>query len=170
MSRRAQQRPSVTQPRSKPYRFIPLTQNKITTVDIRDYKFLSQWCWHALWNRHTKSFYAVRNIKLPNGKRTLIRMHRVILDCAKGEIGDHRNHDTLDNRRTNLRKCSLTQNHQNRKSNGAHFHKASGKWCAVIYFSKKKKHLGLFHSREDAVKAYNEAAKKYHGEFAWLAS
>jgi hypothetical protein len=40
----------------------------------------------------------------------------------------------------------------------------------VIYFSKKKKHLGLFHSREDAVKAYNEAAKKYHGEFAWLAS
>jgi phosphatidylglycerophosphatase A len=46
--------------------------------------------------------------------------------------------------------------------------KASGKWRAMITYERKKIHLGIFTDEIAAAMAYDEAAKKYHGEFANL--
>lgn len=171
-------RRTVTQPPDPSYRFIALTQNQNAIVDSTDLEWLSQWNWYAQWNEPTKSFYARSNI---SGKIT--PMHRLILGCSPGEEGDHKNRNTLDNRRGNLRKCSSSKNRQNcekRRNNSSGFkgvtrmtwtHKKHGtttRWIATIKAEKQAIYLGCFESAELAARAYDEAAKKHHGEFAVL--
>ena len=157
---------------------ISLTRGFIATVspidaDLLEFKWLS-----------TSDKYAMRFVRTrPNQtKQKHIIMHRVILErmmgrtLSKDEIVDHINGDKLDNTRENLRLANKSQNNSNRgKSNnntsgykGVYWHKAGQKWGASIGVNNKNKHLGLFESIEKAVHAYNEAAIKYHGEFAQL--
>lgn len=84
-------RQSVTQPLDPSYRLIPLTKGKIAVVDFADYEWLSKWNWST---RITKSnkFYAVR--------RPSIYMHREIAACSANQEIDHRDGDTLNNRRS----------------------------------------------------------------------
>ena len=104
-------------------------------------------------------------------------MHQMILEVPKGMVVDHINNDTMDNRNANLRPATRAQNSRNRKKisrqcsskyKGVWWHKSSLKWGATVVFEKKKIHLGIFNNEIDAAKAYDEAAKKYHGEFACL--
>jgi hypothetical protein len=89
---------------------------------------------------------------------------------------DHINGNTLDNRKENLRICTQNQNGKNRLLNknnvsgykGVTYKKANKLWCAQIVVNYHKMYLGLFTTAEAAALAYNEAAKKYHGEFAKL--
>jgi hypothetical protein len=86
---------------------------------------------------------------------------------------DHKNGNSLDNRKENLRLCTIQQNSFNRKpKNGKlkvfYLNKSSNKYSAQIGFNNKKIYLGQFKSKEEAAKAYNEAAIKYFGEFACL--
>src|SRR6266852_1538534 len=162
-------RHAVTQPLDKSYKLIPLTRNQNALVDTEDFARLSQWNWCALWSTHAKSFYAVRS------ENPMVYMHRIILDCAMDEDGDHRNHDTLDNRRRNLRKCSPTQNKQNSRPHkdgsgfkGVCWNNQRNKWQAGIQARGKRHHIGLFVSATEAAVAYDEAAKRLHGEFAHL--
>lgn len=95
-------------------RTIPLTRGYVATVDDSDYEWLNQWKWCA--NVKANAAYAYRTIS--NGKgRTGIScyMHRLILGIhgRSGIEGDHRNGDTLDNRRVNLRLASRRQNARN---------------------------------------------------------
>ena len=93
-------------------------------------------------------------------------------ECPKAEI-DHINCDRADNRIVNLRQADRfgnTRNTKKRNDNtsgfkGVQWH-ACGKWRAMIGVNGKKKHLGLFKTKEAAFEAYVAAAKKYHGEFA----
>jgi hypothetical protein len=163
----------VTQPLSESYRIIPLTQGQNAIVDASDYDWLSQWNWYALWAAHTKSFYAVRH-DAPCSPT--IRMHRLILNCGKDEEVDHRDHDTLNNRRCNLRKCTGTQNAINRRmrSNntsgfkGVCWDKKSQKWRSYINANGVRRNLGLFTRKELAAAAYIGAAKELHKDFACL--
>jgi len=105
--------------------------------------------------------------------QSAILMHRLILNAAKGEIIDHINRETYDNRRANLRLCSHGSNMANRASWGSSQYLgvsklASGKYRALIQYNKKGKGLGTFISEEDAARAYDNAAKEIHGEFANL--
>src|SRR5712664_3456881 len=102
-------RHAVTQPLDTSYRLIPLTQGQNAIVDLEDFEWLSQWNWCADWNSCTRSFYAQRR---GNNRKTTL--HRCILKCKHGEEGDHKNGDTLDHRRKNLRKCNRSQNMQNK--------------------------------------------------------
>jgi len=87
---------------------------------------------------------------------------------------DHINEIKHDNRFFNLREATRSQNMMNRgalKNNtsglkGVSLKKSSGKWRARVGIRGKSKHLGYFNNPEDAYKAYCEAAKKLHGEFA----
>lgn len=99
----------MTTPQAE-YCTIPLTKGQVTLVDATDFDWLNQFKWCAQWNPCTRSFYAMRKIQ-----RHTSLMHRVILGLQRGQrlTGDHVNHDTLDNRRINLRACTYSQNMQN---------------------------------------------------------
>jgi len=111
-----------------------------------------------------------------DGKRCEILLHRLAWYVTYGYMPDtidHINYDRSDNRIENLRDCSLADNVRNArpmggtsKFKGVSLH--AGKWRARIYTDVEQKYLGRFKTEEEAAKAYNEAAIKYHGEFAYL--
>jgi hypothetical protein len=155
---------------------IPLTQGKVAFVDRRDYAWLAQHKWHAA--RSGQTFYAVRNATAEDGSQYNVYMHREILGLKRGDaqMGDHRNHNGLDNRRSNLRPCMCKENQWNSRvrydsasgAKGVTWHAQRLRWRARITVQRKTIHLGLFDRIEDATKAYKEAAKHHHGEFACL--
>ena len=153
----------------KEYKEIPLTQGKVALVDTEDYDYLNQWKWFTFKCRNTN--YATRKYQ---GKMLL--MHRYIMKPSFDMQIDHINMDGLDNRRDNLRICYHVQNLMNTKKHfdntsgykGVCYHKLKRKWVVRINVNKKQIHLGYFIEKEDAALVYNEAALKYHGEFARL--
>jgi hypothetical protein len=155
------------------YRLIPLTQGCSTLVDADDYPELSKYKWCAAWNAHTQSFYVARNIRKADGSRMLLRMHTAITDY---QVTDHKNGDTLDNRRENLRSASSSQNAYNktlRSDNTSGFqcvslYKNINKWYAYIDVNYKRKYLGYYNDPIQAAQAYDNAARELRGEFACL--
>ena len=168
--RRHVERHDVTQPLDNSYRLIPLTQGLNALVDASDFDWLSQWNWYANWKNKSKMFYAARRRDDGHG---LIYMHHVIFGS---KAVDHWNRDSLDNRRTNLRKCTKTQNQHNLFMAGSNttgykgicWDESRGKWRAEIRSSGKRIHLGRFVSKEEAALAYDAAARLLHGDFAFL--
>jgi len=157
------------------FRRIRMAQPKYAKVDPADYKRLKKYDWIA--RKGTNCFYA--QILEPNviTEKKMMHMHQVILEVPEGMVVDHINHDTMDNRSANLRAATKVQNSYNRKKlsrqcsskyKGVWWHKSSLKWQARVIFEKKRIHLGTFKNEIDAAKAYDEAAKKYHGQFACL--
>lgn len=161
---------------------IPLTQGKFALVDDEDYEYLNQFKWYAL--RHGNTYYAIRNLQSVNGKRTSLKMHRVILGITDPKILiDHKNKNGCDNTRNNLREASHSQNMANvsyRKKDSSSSYlgvnlsgskykgKRYSRWCAQITKDRVKYHLGHFLNEKEAAMAYNNAAIKLHGEFAKL--
>ena len=137
-------------------------------MDDADYEALSKfkWCFNGR--------YAVR--PKPRPMTGGIRMHREIIGTPVEKDTDHINGDKLDNRRSNLRVCTRSQNMANvgkLKNNssgfkGIHWHVAGENWIAYIKINGKKRHLGCFADIKEAAQAYNEAAKQLFGEFANL--
>jgi len=152
---------------------IPLTKNRFAKVDPEDYIWLSQFRWFC--NRRPHTSYAIRNAG--EGKeRKKVLMHREIMETPRHLVCDHRNRNGLDNRKQNLRNCTKQENGMNRlgqkngtsRYKGVCRHKRMKKWVACIKANGQKRHLGYFVSEVSAAKAYDEAARKYHREFASL--
>jgi hypothetical protein len=93
---------------------IQLTQGQVALVDDEDYEYLSQWKWYARWNKSTQSYYAVRTVGTKPNQVT-VRMHRFIMNTLIGMDCDHKDHDTLNNQKHNLRNATKSQNSVNRK-------------------------------------------------------
>ncbi len=148
------------------------TRHKYALVDPQDYQKLAPYHWH-LFEGKSKNCYAIR---YEDGKFT--KMHRVIMNAPAGKIVDHKNGNGLDNTRANLRFATCAQNNYNvrRTKKGSsryrgvccHKRKRTNKWHAYINYNGKKLFLGYFENEQDAARAHDEAAKKYHKEFAVL--
>lgn len=104
-------------------------------------------------------------------------MHRQVMKYDGELFIDHKNRNGLDNRRANLRIATAGQNNANSVRNlscksskyrGVCRKKGCNKWLASIRYHDRHIHLGYFENEIDAAKAYDEAAKKYHREFAML--
>lgn len=157
---------------------IPLNLGFVTIVDSVDAD-LSQAKWNV--RRRTKG-QKTEYVKMYRRTTKSQYMHRVIMSrilgrpLLKSELVDHINGNGLDNRRANLRLANKSQNVQNvgiKRSNtsgykGVSFHKRRKKWDARISVSGHQHCLGTFDTPEEAHKAYCDAAKRYHGEFARL--
>jgi len=157
---------------------IPLTQEQFAVIDCDDYDRVSPIKWQAQWNEGTQSYYAHRTERLPIGKRVAVGMHRFIMNAGSFHVVDHINHDTLDNRKCNLRICDARQNSFNRRANrnntsgfkGVSKSKIRGRetWIAKIRRDGKQIAIGYFDKAEEAARAYDDEAIIVHGEFAVL--
>lgn len=101
-----------------------------------------------------------------------LTLHRLVMRAEPGEIVDHQNRRRNDNRRSNLRLCTALQNTINRSSSTKHRFKGvntqdGGKtWFFRVAMGDMHIRESGFPTDEAAALAYDEAAKKLHGEFA----
>ena len=134
--------------------------------DKEDYQKIKEYTWYL-----DKDGYVI-TYEANTGKQ--IKFHRLIMNCTEGMYIDHRFHKVNDNRKSQLREVTRSQNNMNRgirKDNassvtGVSWHKARNKWRAYITINGKTKHLGYFINKEDAIQSRLEAEIKYFGEFA----
>jgi len=159
----------VVQPADASIRLIALTLCQEAIVDAADYELLMARNWYAQWQPRTKSFYAHT---WDEGRRT--GMGRIVLGLKQGDATevDHRNGNTLDCRRENLRVATSAQNNQNRKRHevnrsGFKGVRPSGKkWAAKIYVQGRSIYMGCYATPEEAARQYDAVARLAFGEFA----
>lgn len=162
-------------------KIIKLTRNKEALVDDQDFDYLNKFNWHSSCRIRggRKIFYAARKFRKQNGLWSNLYMHKELMKDVPNKVQiDHKDGNTLNNQKENLRLASHGQNLHNRgkqKNNtsgykGVFYVKItkSPRWLAQIIFNGEQIYLGRFKSPVEAAKAYNIGAIKYHGKFASL--
>ena len=141
--------------------------NKYTIIDDDMYEYLKDYNWYM----QTCGYACAR--KKIDGEWIAWLMHRAIMNTPKGMCTDHINHNKLDNRKSNLRICTHTENSRNNsttrgrsKYKGVYY--SHGKWCAQIVVNGKKIRPKRFDSEKDAAEAYNKMAIELFGQFAHI--
>ena len=151
---------------------VPLTRGLVAMVSDQDYARVSCYKWVAWKSEGRPEFYAVSNYYKPDGTRTRIRMHRIIMGVTNPKISvDHKDHNGLNNQRRNLRVTSTQNSHNYKKpSTNTSGYKGVSRhtwgWQAGIKLRGKRIYLGLFASKIKAAKAYDRAARRLFGRFA----
>ena len=108
------------------------------------------------------------------GALRIVRFHRIVAHPKPGQRVDHRNKNRADNRKQNLRCCSFSENNRNRglySTNtsgiaGVSFDKCRKRWVARISYNGKRKFIGRFYNKEDAIAARLDTEIRLFGEFS----
>ena len=145
--------------------------NGFALVDDADFESLNKYKWYL--RRRKGAKYAYR-LACVNGWQKRILLHRHLLGLISKQRIDHINHNGLDNRRANLRKCTIAENARNcriRSDNtsgfkGVAWHRNEKKWVASICVNRSQIRVGRYFCIMAAARAYDKAAEKYFGEFA----
>jgi hypothetical protein len=165
---------------------VPLTQGYFAEVSYHWYEFLIQWKWHLVRDGRGRC-YASHSFRIKN-RHLFFKMHRFILGLFNGDkrIGDHKDHNGLNNTTRNLRIANETQNCINtlsRKNSTSKYLGVSIRitkrkkknhkyWVAQITVFKNKMYIGIFpytpEGEIEAAKAYDKKAKQHFGEFSNL--
>ena len=143
-------------------------------MDPEDYERLARYKWHAMKCRHT--FYAARyGRRDKDGKRKCYMMHREIMKLEGETVCDHINGNGLDNRKANLRPATRAQNGWNRRKGriksrsrykGLAWDSKDKRWEVRISVNGRRIYIGRFQDQMKAARAYDRAARKYHGQYA----
>lgn len=153
---------------------IVLPCGAVVLVDASDLEAVNQHRWRM--NGRNKKPYAHCSV-YSDGTRRYMSMHRLILNAPAGLEVDHVNGDGLDNRRSNLRLATHRENGRNvkaRKGKEIPFKGVSDikrgikRYSAVIKVDGVRFRLGYHATPEDAARAYDHAAAKHFGQFAFL--
>ena len=163
--------PPIIETDTGPVIHVPLTRGAVAVIDAADWPFVQPY----RWNLATVG-YATANVVLADGRRTCVTMHRLLLGVAPRVRVDHRDGDKINNRRSNLRLATPSQNGANspgRRTGVSGFRgvtpaRMPGRWFAQITVNRKHLSLGVFDTPEEAARAYNAAALAAFGEFAVL--
>lgn len=140
---------------------IPLTQGQVAIVDDGDANWLGQWKWTACRRRNGK-WHAYRQHEVAPGVMRPITLARQVLGLAYGDPGwaDHKNHDTLDDRRANLRVVTPKQNRENQPSRGGSsqfvgvtWDPQRQRWRAQIQIDGRVLNLGRYATEREAAEA-----------------
>jgi hypothetical protein len=147
---------------SKQGLIMQITPDHFTIIDEQDEGLLyARHWWIAVKGRHC---YVVGKVNHKN-----VKLHRIIARAREGEIVDHINRNSLDNRRSNLRKCTRGQNVQNTKPwgvspfRGVNWSKRARKWTSEIMFKGHRYWLGYFSDEILAALTYDCAADRLYG-------
>lgn len=151
--------------------------------DLEDYDKIKNYSWsirHSA-NKHSDGtvdrdiLKVLTNIYNDDGSKKTLLLHQLILKTDDNHVVDHIDGNGLDNRKSNLRIATMSQNAMNRKlaynntSNvtGVDYVKYSGKWRARLRVNGITHCLGYYINKEDAVKARKDAEEKYFSEFSY---
>lgn len=157
-------------------KFIPMSNTKkLAIVDDEYYEELSRYKWQE------NNWGYAKRATTAGGKNVGFNMHHAVLPKIDGMQVDHKNRNTLDNRKENLRYCTASQNKANSKLyknnttgfKGVYMHKderssKNRKFQARIKIHGKYVNLGFYYTAKEAARAYDGGAMKYFGEFASL--
>ena len=145
------------------------SNNKKFYFDLEDYDKIKDICWSVSSNGYLVGWES----------GICLLFHRKILGDKVDKLDvDHINHNKLDNRKTNIRPCTRSQNLMNRsdevnsctKIKGVRYHKENKRYGAFIYVNKEEIKLGYYDNIEDAIKARRLAEEKYFGEYSYFNS
>ena len=150
-----------------------------TTIDLDDLGKVIDfpYTWFAKYNHTNDEYYAVASVYHPELKQSRpLFMHQFLID-AGGKIVDHKNNDSLDNRKANLRIVENSDKLTNRKSRNKNntsgyrnviLDKKKNDWIVQLFIDGKNKRLGRFPYDElDKAGVFAEEMRaKYYGEFA----
>ena len=142
---------------------IPLGHGQFAIVDDEDYEKACRYKWHTMGNGEKTHSYAA----------TKLKMHRWLIDAPPGYMVDHINGDPLDNRKSNLRLCTNSQNQQNTASRGGtsqykgvSFRAKNGRWIAAFQYNAVRYHCGMWDTEEEAARAVDKKRGEVCGDFA----
>jgi hypothetical protein len=147
---------------------IPLSKGQIALIDKEDLDKVKNYGWYATYDKIGKTFYATTRT---HGTR--IRMHRLILNAKEGQVVDHSDHNGLNNRKSNIRLCTQSQNCMNKRGQsnnssgykGVSYHKRKNKYQAMIMINRKQMYIGSFCTASEASEAYQKKAQELFGSF-----
>lgn len=156
---------------------IPLSQGLFSLIDYCDYNSISKYKWCVKKSGPDKRLYTYRKIPaIPGKKRTSESIHRLILSPKPGILVDHKDGNGLNNRRSNIRLATTSQNVANSQPwankkwryKGVDFRSSrASPWRAQARPGKKVIYLGSYKSEEDAAVAYDSFIISVYGDFAY---
>lgn len=141
--------------------------NKTFIIDKDDYDKVKEYCW-----RFDPNGYVIANAKKSSNK--IIRLNRFIMNADESiSCVDHKNWNKSDNRKSNLRIATKTENNINihRKANNTSGYTGvtknnNGYWVARISKNGIRYYLGTYKTFEEAVKVRHKAEMLLHGEWS----
>lgn len=141
-------------------------------IDLDDYSLVHDiGKWHAIYDKSLKepTYYIANRYNSKARGRGVIKLHRLITNCPYNKVVDHINHNTLDNRKSNLKVCTTFENQQNLRSNksgviGVHKRIRNNRITWVGKISKENKvYSKEFKTKEQAIEYRNKMCKELYG-------
>lgn len=140
--------------------------NKLFMFDKDDYDLIKDFCWRE----NVTTGYIITSYN----KKTNYALHRMIMDVKDDEYIDHINRNKADNRKVNLRICTIQQNncnkdHSNNYSSGhkgISWNKAMNKWETYIDKNYQRVRLGYFSDLNEAIQVREQAEDMYFEEYS----